>query len=129
MNFIHLTLVAGLCLSSCGAQQSKESSIEGQVQNAQDRIKYTETYENGQIKIEGWNQDQKRVGLWISYYENGVRWSEDEFRDGMKDGRTVSYYPNGIMRYRGHYIEDNKAGIWQFYDESGKLLETKDFNK
>lgn len=99
------------------------------VQDSQSRTKYQEVYDNGQVKMEGWMMNDKRVGLWTAYYKNGVRWSEDEFRDGFKEGKSVSYFPNGIMRYRGHYIEDKKAGAWKFYDESGKVVKEEDFNK
>ena len=129
MKGIYLFTVIAIALFACGGEQQQDSSSEGQVKDAQDRIKHTETYENGQVRVDGWEEGEKRVGLWVSYYENGVRWSEDEYRDGMKDGQTISYYPNGIIRYRGWYIENKKAGIWQFYDDSGKLVEEKDFNK
>ncbi len=129
MKLIPILLCTLLVLTACSTVTTTDTTAQGQVVDSQDRTKYTEIYDNGQVKIDGWMKDDKRVGLWISYYENGVRWSEDEFRDGMKDGRTVSYYPNGIMRYRGTYIEDTKAGTWQFYDDSGKLVEEKDFNK
>ncbi len=128
MKFIPI-LIAAMLLFGCGAEAKEDTSTQGVVEDSQERNKHTEIYDNGQIKIDGWMQGNKREGLWVSYYENGVRWSEDEFREGMKDGKSVTYFPNGLLRYRGHYIEDKKAGTWQFYDETGKLVKEEDFNK
>ena len=128
MKFIHILFISFL-LTACVSVQN-EQPIAGEVsEDSQGRTKYREIYDNGQVKMDGWMMNDKRVGLWIAYYENGVRWSENEFRDGFKEGKSVTYYPNGIMRYRGHYIEDIKAGTWQFYDENGKVVKEEDFNK
>ena len=129
MKFIHILLVS-LLLTACGsAQKDQPRAVEVAEDSQQSRTKYREIYDNGQVKMDGWMMNDKRVGLWIAYYENGVRWSENEYRDGFKEGKSVSYYPNGIMRYRGHYIEDMKAGTWKFYDENGKVVKEEDFNK
>jgi antitoxin component YwqK of YwqJK toxin-antitoxin module len=128
MKFIPI-LIAVILMLGCGAETKEDSSDQGVVEEAQALSKHTEIYDNGQIKIDGWMRGDKREGLWVSYYENGVKWSEDEYRAGMKDGKSVTYFPNGLLRYRGHYIEDTKAGTWQFYDETGKLVKEEDFNK
>lgn len=126
MKFIQILLMT--LLMACGGAAETETSEAAQTPS-KDREKYTEIYDNGQIKIQGWERDGKRVGPWVSFYENGIRWSESEYRDGMREGKSVTYYPNGAMRYRGAYVADEKAGIWIFYDEEGKVIREENFNE
>ncbi len=88
---------------------------------------YQEKYPNGQIKITGEIKNGTRFGQWKSYYENGTDYSEDYFEDGKKNGKTTSYYKNGRIRYIGYYSWDEPSGIWEFYDEEGKLSEKKEY--
>lgn len=128
MRFI-LTLgflaILSACAPSADAQDQSDST---QTESSSDLTPFSELYDNGQIRIQGWLKDEKREGRWISFYQNGVRWSEDTYRNGKKDGPTKAYYPSGILKYSGIFLEDREAGTWNFYEETGKLVEARDFN-
>jgi len=125
----YLILATCLILTSCDAPVAESDAQEVSSNTSAEKVAYTEIYDNGQVKIEGFLKNGVRVGQWMSYYSTGLRWSENMYRDGMLDGRSVTYYDNGHLRYEGFYIEDKKAGIWQFYDDSGKLVKKENFNK
>ena len=36
------------------------------------------------------------------------------------------FYPNGILKHKGKYIRNIEIGIWQDYDEKGRLLKEED---
>jgi antitoxin component YwqK of YwqJK toxin-antitoxin module len=117
-----------IMVMSCGGQKDVEprESEKGSSEQLGTQP-FIEVYDNGQPKVKGMLEDGKREGLWVSFYENGVRWSEENYLDGKREGRAINFYPNGIMRYRGQFIDDKKAGLWQFYDEEGKLVRKEDF--
>lgn len=140
MLFIFLTLV--LCVSC----NSDKSEAELERENRKNRIIENENRpliqegENGeyiewypghkQMKIKGRkNEDGERNGVWRYYYENGVEQSVGVYTNGKKEGIYIVRYPNNLLRYRGEYEEDEQVGIWQFYDEEGNLIETKNYSE
>ena len=44
---------------------------------------YKEFYENGNLKLQGQYQTDKRIGLWKWYHENGEFNTESDYKDGM----------------------------------------------
>ena len=89
---------------------------------------FIEKYSNGNIKTEGWfNQDTKRDNVWYSYYETGIKWSEQSFKNGLKEGHSIVYYPNGKIHYSGQYANDKKTGHWIFYNEQGEITKEEDY--
>ena len=130
-------------ISSCQSNSSEGQSDTPEIQTVSEEVStedenqspeqksgmYTEKYPNGQVKIEGMlNKKSERVGLWISYYENGVKWSESYYEKGLLNGHSVTFFPSGKIRYVGEYINDKKVGDWKFYDESGELSKTENFD-
>lgn len=51
---------------------------------------YKEFYENGNLKLQGQYQTDKRIGLWKWYHENGAFDTEFDYKDG-KDGQQTSH--------------------------------------
>jgi antitoxin component YwqK of YwqJK toxin-antitoxin module len=92
-------------------------------------IKETVYYKNKKVQVEGEYKSAQRNGRWTAYYESGKVWSEGFFKAGKNDGKRVTYFPDGKIRYEGFYKNDNKVGIWKFYDETGKLVKAVDFSK
>ena len=89
---------------------------------------FIEKFPNGNIKTEGWNnEDGLRDGIWYSYYENGVKWGETAYKNGLKEGHSIVLYSNGKVRYMGDYSNDKKVGHWVFYLESGEIDVEEDY--
>jgi antitoxin component YwqK of YwqJK toxin-antitoxin module len=124
---ILLTATAWSCVSQNENQSKTAPEEEKQETPAVSNSEiYREFYPDSALKIEGRQVNGQREGKWTSYYPNGLKWSETTFRAGVKDGPTITYYESGIMRYSGQYYNDYKTGIWQFYNEEGKLDKTVD---
>jgi antitoxin component YwqK of YwqJK toxin-antitoxin module len=85
-------------------------------------------YENGKVKIEGPLKNEKRNGQWKSYFVDGKDWSQTSFKDGEMEGETVSYYKNGKIRYSGMYEMGKVAGKWAWFDSTGTLIRSADFD-
>lgn len=86
-------------------------------------------YANGIIKERSYYIAGKRQGECQSFYPNGKLWSDDYFTAGLIDGATTSYYDNGQKRYEGTCSKGKPTGIWKYYDNTGKLIHTVDYNK
>lgn len=88
---------------------------------------YVKYYKNGVMEMQGTMKDGERNGVWKSWYEDGAPWSETTFLHGKKNGKTVSWYAKGNKRYEGSYNNDLESKTWTFWDEKGKLLQTKNY--
>jgi antitoxin component YwqK of YwqJK toxin-antitoxin module len=86
-------------------------------------------YENGVMKEKSFYISGKRQGECQSFFPNGKLWSDDYFADGLLDGPTASYYDNGQKRYEGAYTKGKPSGIWNFYDNKGKVTSTVNYTK
>lgn len=74
--------------------------------NIQTQKKY---YKNGQLMETGF----------FGYMTNG--------NGSWKNGEWKHFYENGQLKTKGSFNGGNEAGVWEYYDESGKLIETKQF--
>jgi antitoxin component YwqK of YwqJK toxin-antitoxin module len=83
-------------------------------------------FPEGQLKVSGFVEQGKRVGVWISYFPNGNKQSENNYVNGMLSGKTVVLYSNGQIMYIGYYNNGAPDGEWLYYDETGKM--TKHLN-
>lgn len=52
-----------------------------------DMVKATYTYENGQIRQQGFYKDGKLHGTWVSYAENGKKTALGQYENGKKTGK------------------------------------------
>ena len=85
-------------------------------------------YESGVIKTRGYFRFGKRHGQWFYFYPNGQIWSEALFENGLMNGPSVVHHPNGKTYYEGSYKLDKAFGTWKFYDTSGVLAITKNYD-
>jgi hypothetical protein len=52
-----------------------------------------------------------------------------ELKNGFKDGSYTEYYPNGEVKMKGHFENDKRDGIWRLFDEDGKLILRRRYDK
>jgi antitoxin component YwqK of YwqJK toxin-antitoxin module len=88
-----------------------------------------EKYPNGTVKIKGDLVKGLRQGLWESFYDSGVKWSESNYLFGIREGAYKIFYPNGKLKIHGAYKNEQKSGIWYFYNKEGKFEKEIDFDK
>jgi antitoxin component YwqK of YwqJK toxin-antitoxin module len=86
-------------------------------------------YPNGQVKMAGAIQGDKRHGVWKTYYESGALWSEGEYTEGLRIGSSVVYHENGFVHIEGRYENDEASGRWKFYSDQGVLEKEIDYNE
>lgn len=86
-------------------------------------------YSNGIMKERSYYVAGRRQGECQSFYPNGKLWSDDFFIAGLIDGPTTAYYDNGQKRYEGICSKGKPTGIWKYYDNTGKVVRTVDYNK
>ena len=76
--------------------------------------------------IQGKIIDGKREGIWTTYSEKGnLKW-----RSHYKNGNlefSEDYHENGNLKSRGYYKNFEPAGLWESFDEDGKLIDQVKF--
>ena len=85
-------------------------------------------YDNGQLRVRGYQYHGKLKGLWESYYRNGqlkekrfYNWNLRSASD--KHGTWESYYEDGQLKEKVSYKNDMKDGLSESYYENGQLKE------
>lgn len=117
-------VLCGLLLACNGGPKPNETET-----SAPKIVDVEEYHENGAVKMRGKTVNGERQGMWESYYPTGYKWSETTFANGRKEGLTTTYYPNGMMRYTGHYYDDERTGLWIFYDTLGGVIQRIDMDR
>jgi len=106
-----------------------DSKTPDEIETGKKEIVDVETYyENGVTEKKGQSIDGKRHGTWESFYKNGYKWSVVNYRNGLKWGETLTFYPNGMMKWQGQYANDERVGLWVFYDTAGVVLKKVDMD-
>ena len=71
--------------------------------------------------VQGKIIDGKKVGIWTTYSEMGdLKWRLQYKNDDLLF--EEDYYENGNLKSRGYYNNWEPAGLWESYDEDGKLI-------
>jgi len=89
-------------------------------------IDLLEYHPNGALKMKGpLDQNGERHGMWEAYYPDSTLWSKGNYTHGLADGNRTVWYSNGQKRFEGKYRKGKEVGLWKFWDEQGKLINTK----
>jgi antitoxin component YwqK of YwqJK toxin-antitoxin module len=87
-------------------------------------IEHREYYENEELRMKGAIDAGKRDGEWVAFYDDGSKWSLSTYDKGIKQGKSKVWFKNGNLRYEGKYLDDQKNGTWDYYDEAGALVKS-----
>jgi len=69
-------------------------------------------------------------GTWINYWPNGNLKEAGTYQQNKVAGPIKKYYPSGKLKSEGTYRDWRiRIGRWNYYDESGKMIETIDHGK
>jgi antitoxin component YwqK of YwqJK toxin-antitoxin module len=58
------------------------------------------------------------------FYDNGIISSEGFLEDGKPNGYWITYYPNQLRKSEGNRKNFKLDGVWKFYDEKGNIDQT-----
>ncbi|WGK65410.1 toxin-antitoxin system YwqK family antitoxin [Croceiramulus getboli] len=84
--------------------------------DAQSKIYLKDYYSSGQLKSEGWMQDELKQDYWIFYHSNGHKSAQGSYDQGEKSGYWFFYNEHEKLIKEGHYQKDQEEGWWTFYD-------------
>ena len=71
--------------------------------------------------IQGKIIDGKREGIWTTYSEMGNLKLRLHYKNGNLEF-SEAYYENGNLKSRGYYKNSEPTGLWESFDEDGKLI-------
>ena len=71
--------------------------------------------------------DGKREGIWTTYSEKGNLLRKLHYKNGNL-AFSEDYHENGNLKTRGYYENWEPAGLWESFDEDGKLINYATFH-
>ena len=85
--------------------------------------------ENTLVKrnIQGKIIDGKKVGIWTTYSEKGNLLRKLHYKNGTLKF-SEDYHENGNLKTRGYYENWQPAGLWESFNEDGKLIDYAEFH-
>lgn len=78
-------------------------------------------YTNGNIKEEGWLQNDKKINYWKFYYKNGTLKKEGHFKNNLQTKYWCFYRKDASKEKEGHFINGKQNKWWLFYDTNGNV--------
>lgn len=130
-----IVLILAVTVSSCSKpiivveeqyNESQPKLVAFYNEDGEDKIKLSEEkyYSSGELEYTGsFDKEGMRHGEWRYYYNNGQLWSLGVYDHGKMNGKKEVYWPNGNLRYKGQFLNDQKSGMWTFYDEEGNITQ------
>ena len=85
-------------------------------------------YKNGLVAESANYKNGKLDGEAKWYAEDHKLLRQSQYKEDLLDGKTINYDPNGNITSEGHFIKDQKKGIWKYY-KGGKLTKEIDHTK
>jgi antitoxin component YwqK of YwqJK toxin-antitoxin module len=83
--------------------------------------KFSEYYDNRQLKVIGNKKNGLKIGEWKYYNENGQLKVIGTYENGTKNGEWKIYHENGELSVMGKYENGNQTGEWKAYHKNGQL--------
>ena len=84
---------------------------------------YASYYENGQKKVQGNRDGDKKLGEWTYYYDNGAVMKKGVYQEGSPVGEWIEYWKNGQEKMVGSFVRKDgksfKHGDWAWYHKNG----------
>ena len=67
------------------------------------------------------------MGIWTTYSEKGYLKWRSHYKNGNLEF-SEDYHENGNLKARGYYENWQPAGLWESFNEDGKLIDYAEFN-
>ncbi|TRX33487.1 membrane-binding protein [Flavobacterium sp. ZT3R18] len=77
------------------------------------KVKATYFYENGQVQQEGFFENGKLEGIWVSYNEAGDKISSGEYVNGVKNGKWFFWKGNNLSEVDYSNNKVSKVKNWR----------------
>ena len=116
----------GKCITTYDNGQTK---IVGKIKNGKQHGSFTEYHPKGELKAEYKYANGLIQGNCVNYFPNGIIFSQYIMVDGLIQGKYIEYHKTGAVRVEGEMVDSKEVGVWSYYDEWDKLVNTIDYDK
>ena len=80
-------------------------------------------------KVEGYYEDDKKVGSWKEWFNNGQLKYEIDYQNNWPFGNVIFYYKNGNPQEKGTWQRNKWVGLYEYFFESGNLAYQWKYNE
>lgn len=87
--------------------------------------KYTEWYNDGKLKTEGYYNKGKKVEKFIKFYEN-CKMKEEDYTNAVLSGKQTRWYDNGVTKEVAYFIDGKFIDHIVNWDENGIQVDNAD---
>ncbi len=98
----------------------RQGKLQGEVKNY---------FPSGEVSEETTWENQQKEGIWKQYYSDGALRLEGNYENNLLNGPYRVYYPDSTLKVKGNYRENRSEGTWEFFDQSGNLLYTIEYEQ
>ena len=85
-------------------------------------------YSNGEMKEQGWMQDNEKIKYWFYYYENGNKKEEGHYVKNNKSNWWILYDRKEIVQKKMEYKNNELHGFTLIY-ENGDVVKAEKLSK
>ncbi len=85
--------------------------------------KWQKSYPNGKPMYDGYFEDGEPEGEWTRYYEGGQVKAKIKYDQNSDTASAVLFDQFGKKMAEGAYVDEKRAGKWQFYSDNRKVSE------
>ena len=89
--------------------------------------KWSQNYDNGQLRYEGSFIDDNPSGIFLYYSDRGILVANLEYFNEGKWASARLYHTNGKVQAVGLYQNEFKAQLWKYYDVKENLLREENY--
>ena len=89
--------------------------------------KWSQNYDNGQLRYEGSFIDDKPSGIFLYYNERGLLKANLEYFNEGEYASARLYHSNNKVKAVGLYIHEQKEQLWKYYDTRENLIREENY--
>lgn len=93
-----------------------------------DKVYIKSYFDNGQMKSEGWAQNNKKVNYWFFYHENGNKKEEGHFENNKKVKWWIYYSTNETIVKKCQFKNNVMDGLCILY-KNGNITSAESYSK
>jgi len=80
-----------------------------------------DTYDNGQLSLEGTMVEGRMNAIGQRWYENGQLKFKAKYKDNLLEGLGQEWYINGQLEFEGNFKNDRRDGLCKEWYSDGQL--------
>lgn len=85
-------------------------------------------YRNSKIAFEQNIENEMLERECRVYYTGGQLMKQINYHKGKRHGKSTIYYRNGTKSMEMYYMQNEKVGVWKYWDNYGQLIKTENYD-